>query len=132
MSKEFVSVWYHRIPETEKDLPVLLYNGKVYTPREIYNEVMRGSGLGDKLQRKLEELHSMHSFSYEDLRGLDYIAKIRAEKVIKNLPKGFTIVSISQNGRTTWTPDELMKSDLFKKAVEYEKKQVIKTLTGGH
>jgi len=130
MSLEYVRRWYSRIPELEKDLPVLLYNGKVYTPREIYNEVVRGTALGRKLQEKLEELGSAYSFSYEDLRGLDYVAKIRAEQVIKNLPKGFKMVSIVNGQRITWTPEELKNSELFKKAVEYEKKKVIETLRG--
>lgn len=130
MSIVYVTNWYKKIPELERDLPVLLYNNKAYTPREIYNEVINDTPLGNKLQEKLEELGSGTSFSYGDLRGLDYIAKLRVEKVLNNLPKGFSLVSVINGKRIVWNKDSLKNSELFKQAVEFEKKQVVKILQG--
>ena len=130
MSKEFVEKWYSGIPEMEKDLPIILLDGKVYTPREIYEEVMKGSELGDKLQMKLEIMYqratSAHTFSYEDIREIRQVAYERVKKIIENLPKDFSIASFS--GRIV--SGKKIFDAIGKKAVEYEMERVIKLLRG--
>ena len=132
MSLSFVSKWYSKIPEMEKDLPILLVDGRTYTPREIYEEVMKGSKLGSKLQMKLESMYkratSPHTFSYEDIREIRQVAYERVKRVIENLPKGFSIVSVS--GEVV--SGEKILDVIGKKAIEYEMEKVIKLLRGEH
>jgi len=130
MSVSFVRSWYSRIPGVERDLPVLLHNGKVYTPREVYNEVMRGSALGRELQEKLERVHAGYSFALDDLKGLDYIARKRVEKIIENLPPGFSIVSIVNGERRVYRKEEIIGSPIYEKMVEKEKRKIIEILRG--
>lgn len=54
MTKELVTRWFTRLGVAEQDLPLLILEGNVYTPRTAYNEVTRGSALGDKLQALIE------------------------------------------------------------------------------
>jgi len=126
MSRAFVMSWYNRIPPAERTLPIIMYNGKVYTPEEVYREVMAGTRLGEALQAKIERLRSSHSYALDDLKELDYIARKRVEQVIKNLPPDFSLVSISG----IYRPEELLKSPFAQKAIEAEKKKVVKLLRG--
>ena len=130
MSRAFVMSWYSRIPPAERTLPIIMYNGKVYTPEEVYREVMAGTRLGEALQAKIERLRASHSYALDDLKELDYIAKKRVEQVIKNLPPDFSLVAIGANGKRIYRPEELLKTRFFEKAVEREKKKVVKLLRG--
>ena len=133
MSKEFVEKWYSKVPELERDLPIILVDGVVYTPREIYTEVVvKGSELGEKLQAKLEEMHkkatSSNTFSYEDLREIQQIAYERVKRVIDKLPKGFSLASFSGrivSGRKIMTV-------IGKDAIKYEMKKIMKLLGGDY
>ena len=130
MSLGFVKAWYERIPPVERDLPVLYHKGKMYSPNDILREVQMGTPLGHELQLKLERLHSTSSFGLDDMKELDYIAKKRAEEIIKNLPPNY-MVAVAVNGKqVVLTKEELLKSPLFQQAVEEEKKKVIKILGG--
>ena len=130
MSRAFVMSWYNRIPPAERTLPIIMYNGKVYTPEEVYREVMSGTRLGEALQAKIERLRASHSYALDDLKELDYIAKKRVEQVIKNLPPDFSLVAIGVSGKRIYRPEELLKTRFFEKAVEREKKKVVKLLRG--
>ncbi len=130
MSITFVTKWYRGIPPVERKLPVIYHNGKMYTPDDIYREVVKGTKLGEELQEKLERLRAANSLSIDDLKELDYVARKRVEEVIKNLPKDFTLVAISNGERRFVKPNEFMNTKLFEKAVESEKKKIIKILRG--
>jgi hypothetical protein len=54
MSKDLVSRWFNKLGPAEQDLALLILNGMAYTPRQTYDEVLRGSPVGDQLQRMLE------------------------------------------------------------------------------
>jgi hypothetical protein len=54
MSRELVSRWFSRLASGEQDLPLLILEGNIYTPRTALNEVMRSSELGNKLQALIE------------------------------------------------------------------------------
>lgn len=54
MAKELVARWFNKIMPSEHNMPLLIVNGIAYTPQETYNEVMRGTPIGDQLQRLLE------------------------------------------------------------------------------
>jgi len=132
MSRAFVMSWYSRIPPAERTLPIIMYNGKVYTPEEVYREVMAGTRLGGALQAKIERLRASHSYALDDLKELDYVARKRVERVIKNLPPDFSLVAIGANGnrKRIYKPEELLKTRFFEKAVEREKKKVVELLRG--
>lgn len=55
MSKELVSRWLNKISESEKNKPLLILGGFAYTPRQAYDEVMRGTPTGDQLQNLIEQ-----------------------------------------------------------------------------
>jgi len=130
MSKEFVRKWYNGIPPVERNLPILLHNGKVYTPNEIYNEVMKGTKLGEELQMKLERLSASHSFTIDDLKEVNYLAELRVEEVLKNLPNDIILTAIGGGESRFYRPSDIKNTDLYKKALEEEKKKVIKLLRG--
>ncbi|MCD6407331.1 hypothetical protein J7L81_05625 [Candidatus Aerophobetes bacterium] len=121
MSREFVERWYSSIPEFERDLPIILVDGRVYTPREIYNEVMKGTPLGEKLQMELERLRSPHSLTYEDLRKLQEVAWERVKRIVKGLPKDFSVVSLSGMIVRGEKIAEVLKDS----AVNYEMRKII-------
>ena len=54
MSKELVKKWFNKLPSAEQNIPLLIIDGIAYTPRQAYDEVNRGSPLGDKLQNLIE------------------------------------------------------------------------------
>jgi hypothetical protein len=54
MSRELVTRWFSRLASGEQDLPLLILENNIYTPRTALNEVTRGSALGDKLQALIE------------------------------------------------------------------------------
>lgn len=55
MSKELVSRWFNKLGVAERNLPLLILDGIAYTPQSAYNEVMRGSSVGDRLQNLIEQ-----------------------------------------------------------------------------
>jgi len=127
MSKEFIEDWYRRIPELERDLPIILIEGRVYTPREVYNEVMRGTRLGELMQSKLERLSSPNSLTYEDLAELRQVALERAKKVVEKLPRDFSIIAIS--GKIVRGPEEILDA-LREAAIKYETEKILKLIRG--
>lgn len=130
MSKAFISSWYNKIPPVERTLPIIMHNGRVYTPKEVYEEVMRGTKVGEELQRKIERLRSSHSYGLDDLKELDYVARKRVEKIIKNLPPDFSLVAIGLEEKRVYKPEELLNTPFFEKAVQKEKKKIVKILRG--
>lgn len=120
MSKELVSEWYSKIPEIERDLPIILVDGKVYTPREVYEEVMNGTELGEKMQETLERYRESHSATYDELKT---IAEERVKKILSWLPKDFSIVSLS--GKVAKGADEIYKA-IGDEAVRYEMNNILR------
>lgn len=54
MSKDLVTKWFNKLSVSERNKPLLIVNGLAYTPQATYDEVMRGSPIGDKLQNLIE------------------------------------------------------------------------------
>jgi len=54
MSIERISTWYWKLPAYDRKLPLVIVDGREYTPNQIYDEVRRGTRLGEKLQRSVE------------------------------------------------------------------------------
>lgn len=97
--REFIVKWYNRIPKIHRDLPLVELDGKVYSPRRVYEEVMKGTELGERLQEKLES----GSFTTDEF--FTKLAKIRLIMVLKKLPKDIGIATF--NG--VYSRDELIK-----------------------
>lgn len=99
--KELVSAWINRLPEAEKDLPLLLVEGSAYTPRVAYNEVMRGSDLGNKLQALIESGRFGTTLSDEQT-----IAKLRLTEIMRTKPEKPLFATLSGK---VFTPTELLQ-----------------------
>lgn len=55
MTKELVTRWFNKLSVAERNKPLLILNGLAYTPQATYDEVMRGTPVGDKLQNLIEQ-----------------------------------------------------------------------------
>lgn len=55
MSKDLVAKWFNKLSIAERNKPLLILNGLAYTPQGTYDEVMRGTPTGDKLQKLIEQ-----------------------------------------------------------------------------
>ena len=108
--KELVASWYSRLPPNERDKPVLSLDGRLYTPSDIYREVMAGTQLGERLQRMLEAVRLSTS-----AQALVYqfwgVGKARALNWVEQLPRGFSVVSIG---------GEVIDKDRLRKLIESE------------
>ncbi len=101
MSKELANSWIQRMPEAEKDLPLLLLDGIVYTPRVAVQEILRGSPVGDKLQALIET--GRFGTSAEDEQA---IAKTRLEQWLQNQPDKPMFATLSNQD---FTPSQLLQ-----------------------
>ena len=116
--KELVSNWFNKLPEAEKDLPLLIADGYAYTPRAAHAEVVRGSPLGDKLQRLIETGSFGTTFSDEQT-----IAKMRLTEIMRTKPEKPLFATLSGK---VFTPSELLReiqndTDIGRQWVENEK-----------
>lgn len=100
MSKELVTRWFNKLGSGEQDIPLLILEGNVYTPRTAFSEVTRGSALGDRLQVLIET--GRFGTTAEEERQ---IAKIRLKQIFqKDLDKP---VFATLSGKT-FTRSELL------------------------
>jgi len=92
--KELVAMWYNRLPPHERSKPVLSLDGKLYTPDDIYREVMAGTPLGERLQRMLEAIRVSTPLATL-VQQFWSVGKARALAWVESLPENFSIVTIS-------------------------------------
>lgn len=107
MTLGFVSQWFNRLPEYERDLPLLLVNGVAYTPRAALQEVMRGTALGARLQALIET--GRFGTPPQDEVAL---AKIRLKTLLTRYPPNKPIVATIGTPQLPWktyTPRELIE-----------------------
>ena len=100
MTKELVTRWFNRLALGEQDLPLLLSGGFAYTPRMAYDEVMRGSNLGNQLQALIESGRFGTSISDEQA-----IARTRLEQILKSKPDKPLFATLSNK---VFTPSQLL------------------------
>ena len=100
MTRELVSKWFDRLAEKERDLPLLMVDSAIYTPRTAYNEVMRASPIGSKLQA-LIETGRFGTSTYEE----EQIAKIRLRQILQTQPEKPLFATL--RGKV-FTPSELL------------------------
>lgn len=103
MSRELVRRWFSKLPEHEKDLPIIIYNGVAYTPRMILMEVERGTPVGEYLQRKLE-VGSYGTTPEEEY----HLAMIRLEQILRKYPPNKPIVGVLSYPPYELTPEDLL------------------------
>jgi hypothetical protein len=101
MTLHVVRAWYNRLPPAERDLPIVILDGVAYTPNMVLAEVMRGSIIGDRLQRLIEEGRLGTSRLEEE-----QLAKIRLRELLRRYPER-PLVAILREGRT-FTPSQLV------------------------
>jgi len=126
MSLEFVRRWYESIPPAERHLPLVILDGKAYSPERVLREVEAGTELGRRLQAKLET----GQFTTE--AELKQLAKIRLLEILKYLPPEYGVASFS--GRFL-TKEDLIKmieqeKDLGKELIESEIQRIKSYLYG--
>ena len=101
MTRELVSKWFDRLAEKERDLPLLMVDSAIYTPRTAYNEVMRASPIGSKLQA-LIETGRFGTSTYEE----EQIAKIRLRQILQTQPEKPLFATLSGK---LFTPSQLLQ-----------------------
>jgi hypothetical protein len=101
MTLQVVRAWYNRLPPTERDLPILMLDGIAYTPNMVLAEVTRGSIIGYRLQRLIEEGRLGTSRLEEE-----QLAKIRLRELLRRYPER-PLVATLREGRT-FTPSQLI------------------------
>lgn len=106
MSKELIAKWFNKISNAEKDMPLLVLNGMAYTPRQTYDEVMRGSPVGDQLQNLIEQ--GRFGTSYSDEQSL---IKQRLKISLQSKPDKPLFVALPSSGLSpkAFTPSQLIK-----------------------
>jgi len=102
MTKQAVTNWYNKIPDAEKDLPLLIVEGNAYTPRMALSEVTRGTPLGNKLQNLIETKKFGTTYEQEEL-----LAKIRRKQILESLPPDKPIYA-TLSGKV-FTPRQLLR-----------------------
>ena len=101
MSKELISRWYEKLSDAEKNLPLLIVGGIAYTPRAVYDEVMRDSPIGNQLQALVER--GSFGTSYSDEQS---IAKLRLTEIMRTKPEKPLFATLSGK---VFTPSELLQ-----------------------
>jgi len=101
MTKQVVSNWFSKLGQSEKNLPLLIYQGNVYTPQVAYDEVMRSSPLGDVLQGLIEK--QSFGTSAEDEQT---VAKLRLTQIMRTKPDKPLFATLSGK---VFTPSELLQ-----------------------
>jgi hypothetical protein len=101
MTLHVVKAWYNRLPPAERDLPIVILGGVAYTPNMVLAEVTRGSIIGDRLQRLIEEGRLGTSRLEEE-----QLAKIRLRELLRRYPER-PLVAVLREGRT-FTPSQLI------------------------
>jgi len=104
MSKELISRWYEKLSDAEKNLPLLIVGGIAYTPRAVYDEVMRDSPIGNQLQALVER--GSFGTSYSDEQS---IAKLRLTEIMRTKPDKPLFATLTLDGQRTFTPSELLQ-----------------------
>ena len=105
MTLPVVRRWFNRLPEAERDLPIVTINGVAYTPRMILAEVERGTPLGRRLQAMVEA-GQLAASGPEDLERL---AKLRLKMVLERLPERPLIACLREDHVRVYTPRQLLK-----------------------
>jgi len=105
MTLEVIRRWFSKLPESERDLPIVIYNGIAYSPRAILYEVMRGTKVGKHLQGKVEagELGTTSQEEY-------YLALLRLKQILSRYPPNKPILASLTYPPQLYTPQQLINA----------------------
>lgn len=102
MTRALVERWFNRLPESEKDLPLLIVSGNAYTPRAALSEVQRGTSLGNQLQALIER--GSFGTNTLDERAL---ATLRLKRILALKPDKPLFATLTIPAKT-YTPSQLI------------------------
>jgi len=128
MTVTVVRRWFEKLPDYEKDIPLLILDGKAYTPRATLAEVERGTELGKRLQDLVEKKTFGTLASDEET-----LAKLRSKAIIGTMPDKPLFATLLIPPRT-FTPQELAnevqrETVLGRQWIDAEKKQMAYLMT---
>ena len=102
MTLQVIRNWVSKLPPYELDMPIIMLNGVAYTPRQILEEVERGTQLGAVLQRMVEMGYA--SLSQRDEEEL---AKMRLRQLLSRSTALFARLSVT--GAEVYTPQQILE-----------------------
>jgi hypothetical protein len=103
MTIHVIRAWISKLPQYELDMPIVVYNGVAYTPRAVLYEVMRGTAVGEQLQKQIEMgIASLHQEDEEEL------AKLRL-KLMLSKPTSTKIVALTYPQPTVLSPQDILR-----------------------
>jgi len=104
MTLELVEAWFNKLPDAEKDLPLLMVERVAYTPRQTLEQVRKGTSLGKALQSLVEQ-GRFGTLATDELN----LAKIRLREFLSRQPRDRPImVELQGISPKTYTPLELI------------------------
>jgi len=112
MTLQVIRDWVSKLPPYELDMPIVMYNGVAYTPRQILEEVERGTPLGAVLQQMVESgtpvLSQNPALSQSELEEL---AKMRLRRLLSRSTALFAVLSNTGTGVTEriYTPQQILE-----------------------
>lgn len=128
MTLTLVRGWFERLPEYERDLPLLILDGVAYTPRAALAEVERDTDLGKRLQ-ELVEKKTIGTLVGEE----DTLVKLRVKAIMTKMPDKPLFATLTLPPRT-YTPKELAQevqagTPVGKQWMNAEKRQMAYLMT---
>jgi len=123
MSEEFEK-WVDKLPKGESEMPLIVREGKLYTPKQVLTEIKAKTDVGVKLQKEVERL---------ELKGeaIELLAVPRIKKRLEKKPLDEPYVYyVSKEGlKSFYTPRDVIeavdkKTDVGKRHIEDEKRYI--------
>ena len=96
---ENVTEWYKGIPRIERNQPLIVHSGRIYTPEEVLAESKSGTALG----RELESTIARRDFT--DIVDEYAVAVERIRERVGKLPDSMRIASVSG---ASYSPSDLL------------------------
>ena len=127
MTLQLIRLWVSKLPPSELDMPIIMLNGVAYTPRQILEEVERGTQLGAVLQRMVETGAASLSQSEEE----EELAKMRLRQLLSR--SSAIYARLSDTGAEVYTPQQILEeiergSPIGRQWIEAEKSIIRKLL----
>lgn len=104
MTLEVVRRWFEKLPELERDLPLVILDGVAWTPRAILAEVSRGTPTGERLQALVEAGRLGTSYAEEMA-----LVKYRLREILSRYPPGKPIIAVLSIPTRAMTPEDLLR-----------------------
>lgn len=104
MTLQLIYRWFSRLPPLERDLPLVVLDGRAYTPRAVLEEVRRGTALGERLQMAVES-GALGASPREE----EELAKLRLRAILSRYPPDAPIVATLGLPGRVYTARELME-----------------------